>query len=56
MNPEKTSADWQVLHPELRVYDPDGWDRKNYFYSWYQELITEEEWMRRAFVSTCIHE
>ena len=36
---KKTSAQWQSLYPYPKVLDPDGWDRKNYDYSWNEELI-----------------
>lgn len=49
-----TSAEWQSLKPDMIVIDPDGWDRKNYQFSWYEELITEEEYDRRLIESTCI--
>ena len=53
----KTSEEWYpILYPEkeLIIYDPDGWDRKNWTYSWFQELITKDEFVRRAMQSTCI--
>ena len=50
----KTSADWQKELIEITVIDPDGWDRKNYQYSWHEELITKEEYLRRRSLSTCM--
>lgn len=50
----KTSEEWQKLHPEAEIYDPDGWDRLNYRYSWYEEKITQEEYEQRAMQSTCL--
>ena len=38
----------------MQILDPDGWDRNNFQYSWYEELITFEEFDRRASASTCI--
>ena len=52
---KKTSAEWQRLKPYPIVYDPDGWDRKNFQYSWHEELITEEEYESRTLMSTCKH-
>lgn len=49
----KTSREWQQEHQEIIVYDPDGWDRLNFQHSWFEELITEEEWIKRAMNSTC---
>jgi len=34
------------------VLDPDGWDRKNYEYSFNQELISKEEFKKRFYMST----
>ena len=51
----RTSEEWQKLHPMPMVYDPDGWDRKNLQYSWYEELIDFEEYQRRVNQSTCMH-
>jgi hypothetical protein len=49
----KTSEEWQNLFPEAIVLNPDGWDRKNYHYSWYEEKITFTEYNRRLSQSTC---
>lgn len=51
---KRTSQEWQDLFPEIIVYDPDGWDRKNYQFSWFEELITEDEYNRRLIMSTCL--
>lgn len=51
----KTSEDWQKLDTSgVNVLDPDGWDRTNYQFSYYEELITEEEYYKRKIGSTCI--
>lgn len=50
----KTSEEWQKLYPDIIVYDPDGWDRINWQYSWHTELITKEEYDKRVFNSTCL--
>jgi len=50
----KTSAEWYVDYP-IQIIDPDGWDRNNFQYSWFKELITFEEFDRRAMKSTCVH-
>ena len=53
MNEEKkTSTEWIKQNPNLTILDPDGWDRKNYDYSFNQELITETEFNRRVNIST----
>lgn len=53
----RTSEAWQKLvqavYPDFVIMDPDGWDRKNYQYSWHEELITKEEFEKRAATSTC---
>ena len=51
---KKTSDEWMKDEKNLTVLDPDGWDRKNYEFSFYKELITKEEFNNRVFQSTCI--
>lgn len=51
---KRTSEEWQKLYPGLIVKDPDGWDRLNYEYSWYDELITYEEYNRRLLMSSVV--
>ena len=48
----KTSAEWQKEFTYI-VMDPDGWDRKNFEYSWNKEEITKQEFEKRAIKSTC---
>lgn len=48
-----TSDFWSKYYP-YKVMDPDGWDRKNFNYSWYEEEITWEEFKLRAGQSTSI--
>lgn len=53
----KTSEQWSAIHKESTgqiVMDPDGWDRKNYDYSWHKEEITREEFMNRLSNSTTV--
>ena len=50
----KTSEEWQKLNPDIKIYDPDGWDRTNFEYSWFEEKITLEEYNKRMFSSTCM--
>ena len=52
---KRTSAEWQKLKPYPEVYDPDGWDRANFQYSWHEELVTEGEYEQRTMRSTCMH-
>lgn len=47
----KTSWLWNLEDDRL-VLDPDGWDRKNYEFSWNMELITHEEYLNRVYRST----
>lgn len=47
----KTSAEWQKLC-KIEVIDPDGWDRQNLQYSWFEEEITREEFVERMLPST----
>jgi hypothetical protein len=48
----KTSEDWQK-ECNVIIYDADGWDRKNFQYSWHEELISKNEFERRLSSSTC---
>jgi len=48
----KTSQEWQELFPSIKVIDPDGWDRSNFQFSWYEEKITKDEYDKRLFNST----
>lgn len=51
----QTSVLWLAeLYPEMTILDPDGWDRTNYEYSFYEEEITEEEFVNRLQQSTVI--
>jgi len=36
----------------LIILDPDGWDRANFQYSFYEEQISLEEFRKRVYVST----
>lgn len=47
----KTSEEWYKTALYI-LKDPDGWDRKNFHYSWFEELITCEEFQRRLMLST----
>ena len=47
----KTSEEWQTLC-RVEVLGPDGWDRRNFQFSWYEELITREEFEKRLEPST----
>jgi hypothetical protein len=47
----KTSEEWNKLY-NITILDPDGWDRKNFYYSWYEEKITKDEFKRRVLEST----
>lgn len=51
---KKTSEQWQQEKSKIFVLDPDGWDRKNFQYSWFEELITESEYDRRVCSSTVV--
>lgn len=49
----QTSQEWlKELYPEVTILDPDGWDRTNYEYSFYEEEITEGEFVKRLQMST----
>lgn len=50
----KTSEQWQtdLLPDTFVILDPDGWDRKNYQYSFYEEKIDIHEFTNRLWAST----
>ena len=48
---KKTSDVWSECLG-VKILDPDGWDRENFQYSFYEEYITEGEFMERADRST----
>ena len=51
----KTSEQWQTeAEHTYVVVDPDGWDRTNFHFSFYEEMITEREFMERLVNSTLI--
>jgi len=52
----KTSAEWQEEYPDVIVMDPDGWDRRNYQFSWYEEKISLIEYNKRLLTSTCFRQ
>lgn len=54
MEIKKTSKEWQEENIKTIVLDPDGWDRKNYQYSWFEEQIALDEYNSRVFQSTCM--
>lgn len=50
----KTSEEWQKEFPKIQIMNPDGWDRKNYKFSWHKEKITKKEFEKRMSLSTII--
>lgn len=51
----KTSKEWLELMPKeykLKIIDPDGWDRTNYDYSFNEEKISKDEFLKRVVAST----
>lgn len=50
--PVKKASEIWCLDTGIEVLDPDGWNRKDYENSWYEE-ITREEFIKRASMSTC---
>lgn len=54
---KKTSSQWyDELGKHYMILSPDGWDRRNYDYSFNKELITKEEYNHRVMESTLLHE
>ena len=53
----RTSNDWYLTEcDKYIIMDPDGWDRSNYRYSFYEEKITKEEYNGRVLKSTVIRQ
>ncbi|UYE96224.1 hypothetical protein [Vibrio alginolyticus] len=50
---KRTSVHWAQL-TGIVVMDPDGWDRQNFEYSWYEETITILEFWDRVYNSTTL--
>lgn len=51
----KTSSEWSEFFSDTwLILDPDGWDRKNFKFSWDEELISREEFISRVSNSTVI--
>lgn len=50
---KKNSNKWQKIC-YINILDPDGWDRKNYDYSWNDEKITRKEFEKRMITSTIL--
>ena len=48
---KKTSDLWEKDCPYI-ILDPDGWDRTNFKFSFYQEEITHSEFTTRLVLST----
>ena len=48
---KKVSSEW-IKEYNCKIYDPDGWDRKNFEYSFNEEKITRKEFERRLLFST----
>lgn len=50
----RTSEQWMKYEEfaGTSIMDPDGWDRRNFEYSYYEELITCDEMHRRISQST----
>lgn len=54
---KKTSKDWYAEIPSefgFVIMDPDGWNRKNYEFSFNEELITKKEFFFRVLKSTSL--
>jgi hypothetical protein len=51
---KKSSEEWfkELYEGRIEIMDPDGWDRYNFDYSWYDEKIDIIEFEKRLMVST----
>lgn len=52
--PFKTSDEWKKEYIDVKILDPDGWDRSNFQYSFFEEMIAKEEFEKRVCMSTCL--
>jgi hypothetical protein len=51
----KTSVDWMKDYiNNFTIAEPNGWDKKNYKYSWFIEKISLAEFQNRVMKSTII--
>jgi hypothetical protein len=51
----KTSEQWHEKFSDTVILDPDGWDRSNWDFSWYEERIDYQEYQSRLAASTVIY-
>lgn len=52
---KKTSEEWMEItgkFEKIIILDPDGWDRTNFQFSFYEEKITHGEFISRIMEST----
>lgn len=49
----RTSSEWQSMRGDV-IMDPDGWDRRNYEFSFYKEKISLSEYEHRLSLSTML--
>jgi hypothetical protein len=47
----RTSEEWNK-DDGIVILDADGWDRKNFKFSWFEERINRDEYNRRISIST----
>jgi len=54
----KTSEQWfeiyKVENGDCHITDPDGWDRTNFDYSWFEEEISFQDFEQRMARSTAL--
>lgn len=53
---KQTSDLWtkEAKYRGVVIFDPDGWNRRNFEYSFYEEEIDETEFQRRLSQSTSV--
>lgn len=47
----KTSVEWNYIY-NFNITEPIGWDKENFNFSWFEESITEDEFLKRVSKST----
>lgn len=49
---KKTSEEWKKGRKNLIMHSYSGWDKRDFHYSWHEELITEDEFHERLCYSS----
>lgn len=50
MEIKKTSEEWNEKF-RVKIIDPIGWDEENFEFSWFDEYMSKEKFLKRVFYS-----